>query len=47
MPNTRRSSSTSDSMCSRKTLLGSEWYADYCLPLGGLVFNFNSYYNSY
>jgi DNA-binding CsgD family transcriptional regulator/PAS domain-containing protein len=21
-------------MCSRKTLLGSEWYADYCLPLG-------------
>jgi DNA-binding CsgD family transcriptional regulator len=25
---------TSHLMCSRKTLLGSEWYADYCLPLG-------------
>jgi len=25
---------TSHMMCSRKTLLGSEWYADYCLPLG-------------
>jgi DNA-binding CsgD family transcriptional regulator len=24
---------TSHMMCSRKTLLGSEWYADYCLPL--------------
>jgi DNA-binding CsgD family transcriptional regulator len=31
---TTRKVRTSHMMCSRKTLLGSEWYADYCLPLG-------------
>jgi DNA-binding CsgD family transcriptional regulator len=31
---TTRKVRTSHMMCSRKALLGSEWYADYCLPLG-------------